>query len=316
MPSFDAVNYSLRPSKSIQRQLVFDGVRMLQSRLDLERLVYVGFGSIWFTDFIMAHKLLGVDNMVSIEGNEVGYRRALFNSPYATVCVRHGLSSEVLPSLFDDDLIARRPWLVWLDYDYEFSESVKEDTESIIEKAPTNSICLTTFNGHERRYGTPPGDRPARLRELFGDVVPDELSKADCKEQRMQETLADFALDFMKSTAVNLARPGGFVPAFRLIYKDSAPMVTVGGVLPAKGAARAAMEVVDADEWPCRPPKPIIAPHLTIREAVVLQSQLPRKDAITRKMIRDLGFDLEDDQIEAFQKYYRQYPAFAQIVPQ
>jgi hypothetical protein len=30
--------------------------------------------------------------------------------------------------------------------------------------------------------------------------------------------------------------------------------------------------------------------------------------------VRDLGFDLEVGQIEAFETYYRQYPAFAQIV--
>ncbi len=41
MASFDSVNYSLRPSKSIQRQLVFDGVRMLKANLDLDRLAYV-----------------------------------------------------------------------------------------------------------------------------------------------------------------------------------------------------------------------------------------------------------------------------------
>jgi hypothetical protein len=69
MPSFDAVNYSLRPSKSIQRQLVFAGVRALQDSLDPAQ-VYVGFGSIWFTDFVMAHKMLRIDDMVSIEGDE------------------------------------------------------------------------------------------------------------------------------------------------------------------------------------------------------------------------------------------------------
>lgn len=313
MPSFDAINYSLRPSKSIQRQLVFDGARVLQSHLDLEHLAYVGFGSIWFTDFVMAHKLLGVDDMISIEGNEIGYRRAVFNSPFATVSVRHGFSPEVLPALYDDDLIAKRPWMVWLDYDYEFNESVKEDTESIIEKAPTNSIFLVTFNGHERRYGKAV-DRPTRLQELFSDVVPDELAKEDCKDERMQETLADFALDFMKSTAADIARPGGFVSAFRLIYKDSAPMVTVGGVLPAKGAARTTMEVIGADDWPCCPAKRIIAPHLTIREATLLQSQLPRREPMSREFVRSLGFDLEENQIEAFERYYRQYPAFAQIV--
>jgi len=90
MPSFDAINYSLRPSKSIQRQIVFSGVRMLQANLDLERLAYIGFGSIWFTDFVLAHKLLGIDDMWSIECHDVGYRRALFNAPYATVHVEHG----------------------------------------------------------------------------------------------------------------------------------------------------------------------------------------------------------------------------------
>ncbi len=49
MASFDAVNYSLRPSKSIQRAIVFDGVRKLQSHLDLDQLIYVGWLSNCFS---------------------------------------------------------------------------------------------------------------------------------------------------------------------------------------------------------------------------------------------------------------------------
>lgn len=312
MASFDVVNYSLRPSKSIQRQLVFEGIVKLKSHLDLENLVYIGFGSIWFTDFVLAHKLLGIDDMVSIESNDVGYRRAVFNSPYATVRVRHGFSSAVLPTLYADDVIRGRPWLVWLDYDYQFDETLKEDIRSIIENAPANSILLVTFNGHEMKYGAAP-DRPERLRELFGAAVPDDLPKRACRDERMQETLADFARDFMQSTANDLARPGGFVPAFRLIYRDNAPMVTVGGILPAKGAARIAADVVVDAAWTCRPAKPIVAPHLTIREASVLQSRLPSANPLGRDVVRALGFDLEDDQLEAFETYYRHYPSFAQI---
>jgi len=313
MASFDVVNYSLRPSKSIQRQIVFDGVRALQSILDLDRLAYIGFGSIWFTDFVMAHKLLGIDDMVSIEANDVGYRRATFNSPYATVRVRHGFSSDVLPSLYGDEIVGGRPWMIWLDYDYEFDESLREDVRSIIENAPMNSVVLVTFNGHEMKYGKAP-DRPDRLRQLFGSAVPDDLPKRACKDERMQQTLTDLATDFMKSVAEDLARPGGFVPAFRLNYKDSAPMVTVGGILPARGAARIAFDFVNGPGWSCRPQKPIVAPHLTIREAVSLQSQLPRPGNLSREFVQTLGFDLEDEQIEAFERYYRQYPAFAQIV--
>ena len=313
MASFDSVNYSLRPSKSIQRQLVFEGVSRLKTDLDLDRLVYVGFGSIWFTDFVLAHKLLGIDDMVSIESNDIGYRRAVFNSPYATVRVRHGFSSAVLPTLYDDEVIRGRPWLVWLDYDYQFDETLKDDITSIVENAPANSILVVTFNGHEMKYGAA-ADRPERLRELFGAAVPDDLPKRACRDDRMQETLADLTRDFMQSTANDLARPGGFVSAFRLIYRDNAPMVTVGGILPSRGAAKIAADVVSRGAWNCRPTKPIVAPHLTIREAVVLQSKLPNVGPLGRDAVRALGFDLDDEQLEAFETYYRHYPAFAQIV--
>lgn len=313
MASFDVINYSLRPSKSIQRQLVFEGVLKLKPHLNLERLVYVGFGSIWFTDFVLAHRLLEINDMVSIESNDIGFRRAVFNSPYATVRVRHGFSSDVLPTLFADEAVRGRPWLVWLDYDYQFDETLKADIASIIENAPANSILLVTFNGHEMKYGAAP-DRPERLRDLFGAAVPDDLPKRACRDERMQETLADFAQAYMQSAANDLARPGGFVPAFRLIYRDNAPMVTVGGLLPTRGAARIAADIVAEPSWRCRPDKPIVAPHLTIREAAVLQSRLPSPDRLDRPAVQALGFDLDDDQLEAFQTYYRHYPSFAQIV--
>jgi hypothetical protein len=314
MASFDAVNYSLRPSKSIQRQIVFDGVRLLQAKIDLGGLAYFGFGSIWFTDFVMAHKLLNVNEMVSIESNEIGYRRAKFNSPFKTVTVRKGLSSVVLPTLYVDALYVDRPWMIWLDYDYEFRESIKLDIRSVIENCPRkNSILLVTFNGKDSRYGQAT-DRAELLRIMLGAVVPDELSKEECEGDRMRDTLADLVLAYMGAVAAENSRQGGFVPAFRLIYQDSAPMVTVGGVLPVTQDAQATRSAVAAKDWPGQPAKPIRAPHLTIREAAALQSQLPCRQGLSRKDVQALGFDLEDEQIEAFQNYYRQYPAFAQII--
>ncbi|MDT2022830.1 O-methyltransferase [Methylocella sp. CPCC 101449] len=313
MASFDVVNYSLRPSKAIQRQLVFDGIQKLKAQLELDNAVYVGFGSIWFTDFILAHKMLRINDMYSIEANDVGYKRAQFNSPFATVRVKHGLSSIVLSELYADESISNRPWVIWLDYDYEFNEALKDDIRSAIENAPPCSIILVTFNGHEMKYGAA-GDRPGRLRDLFGSSVPQELTKAECKDARMQETLANFTLDYMQSTANDLARPGGFLRAFRIIYRDNSPMVTVGGILPTRGAVTTARQVIDAVDWPCRPPAPVIAPLLTVREAGALQSKLPSGIPLTRAEVQALGFDLEEEKLEAFTNYYRYYPAFAQII--
>ncbi len=316
MSSFDVVNYSLRPSKSIQRQIIFDGINTLTPRLDLNlsQFIYIGLGSIWFTDFVMAHKLLGIKNMISMEEDCIGYKRACFNTPYATVSVQKGSSYTILPTLFDDEDISRYPWLIWLDYDSEFGEELRDDTRAVIERAPDNTLFLITFNGNDYKYGKPK-ERPERLQQLFEDVVPDNLSKQCCKNTRMQKTLADFAIDFMQSVAANSRRRGGLVPAFRVIYKDSAAMVTVGGFLASSlQLADKAQEIVKEADWKCRPKETIVAPHLTIREAVTLQSNLPNTEGLSRKIVQSLGFDLEDNQIKIYEKYYREYPSFAQII--
>ena len=183
----------------------------------------------------------------------------------------------------------------------------------VIENVPANSILLTTFNALEGRYGKAP-ERPKRLRELFGPLVPDDLSKASCKDESMQATLSDFAMGYINAIAADTSRPGGFRPAFRVLYKDTTPMVTVGGIFPTSETVNLVDELIASAVWPCRPNRPIRAPHLTMREALALRSQLPRAERLTRQLVRELGFDLEDEQIEAFEAYYRQYPAFAEIV--
>ena len=313
MASFDVVNYSLRPSKSIQRQIVFNGIRMLKSQLNLSNMIYIGFGSVWFIDFVMAHKLLDIEDMVSMEKEEIGYRRAVFNRPYATVRVCHGHSSDLLAKLYDDKDFSRRPWVVWLDSDNHLEEELRDDIRSIIETSPANTVFLVTFNGKDTRYGSP-SERTTRLRDLLGNVVPDELPRARCKGDKMQETLADLTIDFMKSIGAEFARPGGFEPAFRMIYKDASPMVTVGGIMPSPEKSNDAESVIGSKTWKCRPERRIVAPLLTFREAVTLQSLLPRVDNLSRNIVQNNGFDLEDSQIESFQKYYREYPIFAQIV--
>ena len=101
MASFDSVNYSLRPSKCVQRGIVFEGLRLLSDAMELKNAVYIGLGSIWFTDFIIAHKALGIDDMISMEANEVGFRRAKFNKVYRSICVLEGSSNEKLPEILD-----------------------------------------------------------------------------------------------------------------------------------------------------------------------------------------------------------------------
>ena len=313
MASFNTVNYSLRPSKSIQRQIVFEGIRTLLGRLKLKDAAYIGLGSIWFVDFVMAHKMLAIEKMISIEEEDIGYARARFNSPFATVEVRRGASSEVLPVVCKESGMCGRPWVIWMDYDRCFNEDASYDLRLVVEQAPENTVMLATFNATEGNYGAV-NERPDRLRELFKGIVPTNLSKNQCKKDRMHRTLADLGVKHMKSAALEARRPGGFVPAFEIIYRDGAPMVTVGGVLPSKLNQWRTQGVVKESGWRCRPSEPIRAPHLTMREVLALQSKLPDPEGLSRKIVQMIGFDLEEEEIEVYERYYREYPAFAEIV--
>jgi hypothetical protein len=311
MPSFDVVNYSLRPNKSIQRTIVFEAVSILQGWLRLENLLYIGFGSIWFTDFQLAHKFLRVKELISIEASEIGYKRALFNQPFKCIRIEKGQSNEVLPALISERALSNRPWFVWLDYDDALSESKAEDIRCVVESAPPDSIIIVTLPAAGRPLGRPT-DRPERIRTILGSVVPDDLTEEAC-DSMLSDTLLTLISDYMAAVAAAVARPGGFIRAFRIAYRDGTPMITIGGILPAKGSAPNAKAAVESPEWPALLTDPIETPPLTLKEVAVLQSQLPRKRGITRKAIRRLGLDLEEAQLRSFEKFYRYYPIFAQI---
>lgn len=314
MASFDSINYSVRPSKSVQRGLVFEGLRRIADVIDLGNAVYIGLGSIWFTDFVHAHKILNIDDMVSFEANEIGFRRARFNKTYRTIAVMEGRANERLPEVADTERYGNRPWVIWLDYDSALDEEIVEDMQWVITNAPPSSVALFTFSATQNAYGRPV-NRSTRIRSLLGDVVPDDLSQDDCTKDQLPLTLSTLAVDYLKSETADVARPGGFVEAFKLPYYDSVGMVTVGGILPAKGAAPAAKVLVSSDQWMGLIDEVIEAPPMTLKEIATLQSELPANKDLTRERIQELGFDLQDRQVRSFQRYYKYLPSFAEIVP-
>ncbi len=313
MPTFNIVNYSLRPNKGIQRSIVFEGLQEIIVKLGIENCVYIGFGSVWFMDFVSAHKMLNIDQMISIEVDDVGYKRAEFNKPYNTVKIMHGLSTEILEELTEDDKLCTKQWIVWLDYDSSLGETIVDDIRLVTEKAPPNSVLLATFNAEGKKYGKP-NQRAKRIKAILGNVVPDDLTDELCNDSNIQNTLTQLTTDFITSTALKMARPGGFEPAFKIKYADGAKMVTVGGILPAPGAVSQVRFCVKSSSWRCEPDMPITTPLLTLKESSLLQAKLPRKRHLTRATVNRMGFDLEEEQIKAYEEYYKYYPSFARIM--
>jgi hypothetical protein len=60
--SYEKINYSLRPAKSIERKMLCDAFRRLSAFGKVENYQYIGFGSTYFSDFSLFHKALGISN--------------------------------------------------------------------------------------------------------------------------------------------------------------------------------------------------------------------------------------------------------------
>lgn len=316
MHSTNYIDFSVRQNKAIERALVFEGLRRVAACIGRTDFVYVGFGSVWFVDFDSAHRELGVETMISIEAEPVTYRRAQFNKPYRTIEIIHGMSHDVLPQLIVDRAdLTQRPWIVWLDYDNVLDETKLDEIQALIATLPDDSVLLATFSASLPRYASPPSSARARFEELFGNAFPTERfpsTRSYKDEKALMVALSEALSDFMQSEHIRSARPGRFVPGFRLQYQDGTPMATAGGVLASDSNAEAIAKLVDGTNWTAASSVPIVTPPLTQREVAALRALLPNEQEPSRQDVQNLGFDLEDEQIASFVEHYLRYPSFVQ----
>ena len=313
MYSFDNINYSLRPNKVIQRHIAFDGLEMAASVLGLRKAKYIGFGSIWFSDFILAHKRLGIDDMTSIEIDEVTYKRAKFNAPFRTIKVLHAHSSVALDEIASVKAARKKPWVVWLDYVSGPTKEVREDIDRIIDTAPMGSALLVTLNVVGRTVGSGLEGRRDHLRDLFGDAIAEDALLADFQEDNLPAVVAACVTAYISSRCQRLVQRT-YLPAFNMAYRDNAQMLTIGGFFPAARHEKELRTIVARKDWPGFPTHPIETPPLTPKELTTLQRILPSRGVLTDADLARLGFALEEGMLDVYCAHYRRYPSFFQVV--
>ncbi|MCD7097851.1 O-methyltransferase [Stenotrophomonas sp. MMGLT7] len=339
IPSFQRFDYGLRANKAIERKLVFDLALSAKKNFTLVDLWYLGFGSMWFSDFKIAHRTLHVDDMISIE-RQAHAPRAEFNRPFSTIKVLAGECGELLKEGIAAALW-ERPVMAWLDYDGRMDETVIGDIDMLLAKAKRNSIVAITINGARGSYRPKPtaiGASPQSPKTGLGVVaqflgksaVPKEFVElldkpgvaGDVSDLDFPRFLAEAISNYMWHRVFSLSRAGdegdyGFQPLFLMHHKDNADMVTVGGALIAEHDREAWRDVLrqqeglaDSEGNPryCRMD---LAP-VTLREKITLDRYLPTskssdeyKDAVTGEGVR-----LDANEVEKYRRFYRQFPVF------
>ena len=313
MSSTLTINFSLRQNKAIERAIAFDALLAAADFVG-EDPVYVGLGSLWFQDFQMAHRLLKITKMVSIEGDDAVYKRANFNRPFRTIEVIHAASNDAVPRLLERRDLARRPWIAWLDYDRELNDDRLDELKKIVTGVPAGSALLATFNAQAKNYGSDSQKRRCALTELFtSDYVRSDLPVEAFDEPELMHTLATILLDYLQGVGVREGREGGFVPAIRLLYRDSAYMATVGGFLPNAERTSDCTALVASDSW-CGFEDSIIETHpLTMRELLALSKLMPVEHSLDLASVKALGFELGEDQLSFYERHYLRYPIYTEI---
>lgn len=328
-PSYERINYSLRPAKAIERHMLCEIFGRLYPFCPVDQYGYVGFGSIYFTDFQLIHRKLGINDLTSIERDEINAERFKLNLPYGCISLRFEESSAVLPGL---DWSKKR--VVWLDYDSTLGPDELADVSTVISKAQSGSFLALSLNAQpaaepseerrkisEAKTGQPfrlPDYRLSVLKERLKDKVPDETDGKDLKIEGLPKVLRRILLNeidaqlAVRNALLSSADRLVFRQVAHFHYRDGAQMLTLGGVLCAE-RDRAAFEACRFGELHfCRDSDAafsIKVPCLTPREMRYLNAFLPTTDAsaITRSGIPEAD-------LLRYAEIYRYFPSFTEVV--
>src|SRR5579863_7182687 len=97
--SFKKFDYSLRPSKQVERKIMIEVLlRLAKAGFNINEYGYLGFGSVYYVDFVMFHKYLFIEKMTCVEWGDVE-KRMRFNKPFKFIKLKLGALSKYIPSI-------------------------------------------------------------------------------------------------------------------------------------------------------------------------------------------------------------------------
>jgi len=140
------VNFLLRLKKQIERKMMIELLTKLKARLPITEYRYVGFGSVYYADFILFHKYLGITKMTSLEREEEKKMRFEYNLPYRFVDLKMKSANRYI----HEDYVHPDRKIMWLDYDQIIDEDIVDDILTFSSKVAEDDFLFVTVEaeGH------------------------------------------------------------------------------------------------------------------------------------------------------------------------
>lgn len=318
------INYAVRPAKNVERKMIKEVLSRLLPFGGAHDYKYIGFGSKYFSDFILFHKQLNINDMLSIESDTFSREKYLFNKPYNCIDFKFGMASDVLPDIdYDKKVIA------WLDYDGIFENMVLGDFSTLLETAKSGSIIILSYNSEpfqtstlQKEFNTQ-DQRGLHIKKIES-LISKELLPINLEERGLSKW--GLYSKFLRSVLVNQlnktlsdrnsANQEGEKWAFDQLmyfdYEDGAKMSTVAGILynqqdaeKVKACSFDIFEFIRKGDESYK----IDIPNFTVKEVRHLLERMPfpsLRDELNEKI-----FPKTD--VEKFSKIYRYFPSFQEI---
>lgn len=311
------ISYDLRPTKQSERRILLDLMQIAgDCGFPIFNYRYVGMGANRFYDFLLMHKYLRINKMISLEHNPIMYGRAMFNRPYSFIDVRNKSISEFISGdTFSDKS------LLWFDYDGGIGSDALTDIASLATKLKLGDFCFVTI-GAARPKSLEKNDEHkvlAWMKDEFGDLA-GEVSITDVEKQNFPEAARKVLLAAFRY-AFSTRKGCQFLPFLQVKYADSMTMVTVGGGLIDDAHVEKLKRNINHSLPFLRIYENILyeirSLHLTERERVLFDratthtsSGAGEKSQLIK--IKTLGF--EDEEITAYKELIRYLPRYVETI--
>lgn len=316
--SFKQFHYGLRPSKQVERKIMIEVfLRLSRVGYNISDYTYLGFGSVYYVDFVMFHKYLFMKEMICVEWGNVE-KRMKFNKPFKFIKLKLGALMNHIPSMQ-----RTKKYLVWLDYDRSLDPEMLQDIDGCLNRMARQSIFVITIDA---RPTLPKDqfdleDKTAEERDRvtvetyqdwFSPYVEKEISLDTISRSHIASLFYEAVIERVRQTLTRRGNGLRFLQIFNYIYRDGAPMLTIGGIIGTEDDEEALQKsdiLTHSFVRTSKDPLEISVPPLTIREKHWVDSRLDENLKVDK-----LQFELEEALLDNYRKFYKEYPTYMETL--
>lgn len=305
------ISYDLRPAKQAERRMLIDFLKCANESVAVSGCRYVGMGGTRFYDFHLLHRFLGINDMVSLERDTQIFSRATFNCPYDFITVKQETVSDFLAN--DGE---KSQTIYWLDYDDGLSPEIVADVLSLGTKARIGGFAFVTVTGEApgALRNASPTERLDYFRTEFNDFSLG-LTENDMEDGEFKNTVSKILVAAFQN-AFAARQDGELKPLFRVIYKDTMWMVTVGGCFCTPKSTISIKKRMKKDLPFLLKDKPYTIASLNITEAerLLFDMAVTKRRANSRQanLLKSIGF--KKHHLDAYQDLLRFLPRYSESI--